>query len=185
MKKFRFQPFKGDKEKEHRGDPETVDGAMNTDDSGNSEEAGNIEETVKPEEAGNPETTEETGNSDGAEDSGETEDSENPEEIQVNENSENSKETEETGESDKPEETVETGESDKPEGQRIADLLEEIERLKKEVVTARAEGEIAGRNARIEELIVTDEGDGLPEMSPAALSTSRADSIFSLAARAR
>lgn len=173
MKKFRFQPFKGDKEKEHRVDPESIDGAMNTDDSGNSEEAGNIEEAGKDEDSENTETTEDTGNSDGTEDSDEIEGSDSPEEIQVTENSGMSEGAEETGE------------SDKPEGQRIADLLEEIDRLKKEVVTARAEGEIAGRNARIEELIMTDAGDGLPGMSPATLSASRADSIFSLAAGAR
>lgn len=83
-------------------------------------------------------------------------------------------------------------EAESSEARRIKELEAEIERLhkqldekEKEVATARTEGEIEGRNARIEEFLVTDPDDSIPSPGASAPQSSAADSIFSLAAGAR
>lgn len=90
---------------------------------------------------------------------------------------------------DNPVEADETDETKDPEesaeSETVAGLRAEIERLKAAVIEARREGEIAGRNARIEEILESDDSDGLPPMDPSPAPASRADSIFSLAAGAR
>ena len=86
----------------------------------------------------------------------------------------------------------ESQEENEEEAVRIRELEAENERLTAEVSelrmaveAARIEGERAGRNARIEELLETDPDDGLPSPGAGSAISAPADSIFSLAARAR
>ncbi len=97
---------------------------------------------------------------------------------------------EELEEGEKPDEGDEGDEGEKP--GKGEELEAEIERLKRELAEARAaieearaEGEKAGRNARIEELLVREPSDGLPSPIASSSPASPLDSIFSLAAAAR
>ena len=97
---------------------------------------------------------------------------------------------EEVPEEESEEENEEEAES--AEAVRVRELEAENERLTAEVSelrmaveAARIEGERAGRNARIEELLETDPDDGLPSPGAGSAISTPADSIFSLAARAR
>ena len=97
---------------------------------------------------------------------------------------------EEVPEEESQEENEEEAES--AEAVRVRELEAENERLTAEVSelrmaveAARIEGERAGRNARIEELLETDPDDGLPSPGAGSAISTPADSIFSLAARAR
>lgn len=91
----------------------------------------------------------------------------------------------------------EPGEADRTD--EAEDGETEIKRLRKELLEARAalaeakgaieaarlEGIREGRNARIEEFLKTEPGDGLPSTGPSSASRPNVDSIFSLAADAR